>query len=127
MYLDGEFIVTIVKSLIQLEQIISSVHLQDFTSSDTVCTDIGNLSVTCPSSTTYDDGHWIILASSGTITDPNNCNTTVTDLNLDANTFKYIATKGNCADSIETTIMVYPLVATAQADAAVACEDSVNL
>ena len=97
----------------------NTVHLQDFTSSDTVCTDVGNLSVTCPSATTYDNGHWEIIASTGTITNPNNCNTTVTGLNFDANTFRYIATKGGCSDSIETTIIAYPVVANAHADVAV--------
>ncbi len=105
----------------------NSVHLQDFTSTDTVCTDAGNLSVTCPSATTYDAGQWKVIASTGTITSPNNCNTAVTGLNFDANTFRYVATKGSCVDSVESTIVAYAVVANASADASQACQDSVNL
>ncbi len=105
----------------------NSINLQNFTSNDTVCTDVGNLSVTCPGPTTYDAGYWKVVASSGNIVNVNSCNTTVTNLNFNANTFRYIATKGTCTDSIEVTIYAYPVEATAAADVAVACEDSVNL
>ncbi len=105
----------------------NTVKLQNFTSSDTICTDVASISVTCPSSTTYDNGQWKVIASTGTITDPNNCNTTVTGLNFDANTFRYVATKGGCKDSVEVTVIAYPIVANAAADGPQVCSDSVNL
>jgi len=105
----------------------NSIHLQDFTSTDTVCTDIGNISVTCPGVNNYDSGVWKVIASSGTVTNPNNCASSVTGLNFGANTFRFVATKGGCSDSIEVTIYAYPVIATANADVAVDCDDSVNL
>jgi gliding motility-associated-like protein len=91
-----------------------------------VCGSNINLSATAPIS---GNGIWSLISGSGTIANPQNASTAVSDLGIGANVFQWTTLSGNCpasTDQVSITRFESPSTAAAGSDITV-CGDSVVL
>ncbi|MFZ1686363.1 MAG: gliding motility-associated C-terminal domain-containing protein [Flavobacteriales bacterium] len=67
-----------------------------------VCTPLTGTTLAGSAVTFPATGTWVLTGGSGTITDPNDPNTTVTDLGIGNNTFQWVVNNGSCVPGITT-------------------------
>ena len=74
-----------------------------------VCTPVTSATLAGSPVTFPATGTWVLGGGSGTITDPNDPNTTVTNLGIGNNTFQWIVNNGSCVPGITTDDVVIQL------------------